>query len=136
MKRVLSALLGLALLFGGTVGQALAASPTAGMPTLPTNDGRFIGAVSLHDVKPFLSDPALADLIIANEIMHEDFAFVDRDATLAVTMQAFLRQDSERLPVVDGHGGRMLIGSVSRTDLMLALSLGAHPRPEGGEAAK
>ncbi|MEO6710665.1 MAG: ClcB-like voltage-gated chloride channel protein [Planctomycetota bacterium] len=100
------------------------------------DDGRFIGAVSLHDVKPFLSDPVLADLIIANEIMHEDFVFVERDATLAETMQAFLREDGERLPVVDGHGGRMLVGSVSRTDLMLALSLGAHPRPEAGEAPK
>ncbi|HTF89637.1 MAG TPA: ClcB-like voltage-gated chloride channel protein [Planctomycetota bacterium] len=100
------------------------------------DDGRFMGAVSLHDVKPFLSDPTLADLIIASEIMHEDFVFVERDATLAETMQAFLREDGERLPVVDGHGGRMLVGSVSRTDLMLALSLGAHPRPEAAEAPK
>ncbi len=88
-------------------------------------DGRFLGAISLHDVKPFLSDPALADLILASEVMHEDFAYVDQDATLAQALQAFLKQEGERLPVVDGNGGRMLIGSVSRTDLMLAISFGA-----------
>lgn len=94
------------------------------------DDGRFIGAVSLHDVKPFLNDPALADLILASEIMYEEFAFLDRDATLAQALQAFLAQDGERLPVVDGNGGRMLIGSVSRTDLLLAISLGASPKHE------
>lgn len=88
-------------------------------------DGRYLGAVSLHDVKPFLSDPALADLILASEIMHEDFAPLEQDANLAQALQMFLKQEGERLPVVDGNGGRMLIGSVSRTDLMLALSLGA-----------
>lgn len=91
-------------------------------------DGRFLGAVSLHDVKPFLSDPALADLIIASEIMHEEFKFVEQGASLATALQAFLGQDGERLPVVDGRGGRMLIGSISRTDLMLAISLGANAK--------
>jgi chloride channel protein, CIC family len=100
------------------------------------DDGRFIGAISLHDVKPFLSDPALASLIIANEIMHEDFVFLEQDATLAEALQAFLRQEGERLPVVDGRGGRMLVGTVSRTDLMLALSLGARARPEDGQLGK
>jgi CIC family chloride channel protein len=98
--------------------------------------GRFIGAISLHDVKPFLSDPSLADLIIAEEIMHESFVYVERDATLAAALQAFLRQEGERLPVVDGNNGRRLVGTVSRTDLMLALSLGAHPRAETPETAK
>jgi CIC family chloride channel protein len=98
--------------------------------------GRFIGAISLHDVKPFLSDPSLADLIIAEEIMHESFVYVERDATLAAALQAFLRQEGERLPVVDGNNGRRLVGTVSRKDLMLALSLGAHPRAETPESAK
>ncbi len=96
------------------------------------DDGRFLGAISLHDVKPFLSDPALAGLIIADEVMLENFVFVNQDATLAEALQAFLHQDGERLPVVDGHGGRMLVGSVSRTDLMLAISLGANALPERG----
>jgi CIC family chloride channel protein len=88
-------------------------------------DRRFQGAVSLHDVKPFLSDPALSDLILASEIMHDSFPYVEQDATLAQALQAFLHHDGERLPVVDGRGGRILVGSVSRTDLMLAISLGA-----------
>ncbi len=91
----------------------------------------FLGAVSLHDVKAFFNDKALADLILASEIMHESFPFVERDATIAQTLQAFLHHDGERLPVVDGHGGRILVGTVSRTDLMLTISLGSG-RGQGG----
>jgi CIC family chloride channel protein len=99
-------------------------------------DGRFLGAVSLHDIKAFLNDPGLADLIIASEIMREDFGYLERDATLAQALQSFLRHDGERVPVVDGQGGRKLVGSVSRTDLMLTISLGGVPKFDPPKAAQ
>ena len=36
-------------------------------------EGRFLGAVSLHDIKPYLGEPDLAELVIANDILREDF---------------------------------------------------------------
>jgi len=100
------------------------------------NEGRFMGAVSLHDIKPFLNDAALSGLVIASEVMHEDFGYLDKDATLAQALQVFLKHDAERMPVVDGNGGRMLVGSVSRTDLLLSISLGAAPVPAAEPAQR
>jgi CBS domain-containing protein len=37
------------------------------------DDERFLGAVALHDIKAYLDHPELAQLVIAQEIQHEDF---------------------------------------------------------------
>jgi CIC family chloride channel protein len=34
---------------------------------------RFVGVVSLHDIKPYLADPSLAELVLAGDILQEDF---------------------------------------------------------------
>jgi chloride channel protein, CIC family len=86
-------------------------------------DGRFQGAIALHDIKAYLSDAVLRDLIIASELMHPEFPTLERDATMAQALERFLPHDGERLPVIDGHGGHMLVGSISKTDLLLTLSL-------------
>ena len=83
-------------------------------------DGRFLGAVSLHDIKPYLGDPDLAGLVIASDIMREDFPRIAPEQTLSEALGAFLGQPIERLPVVDADSGQ-LVGSVSKSDLLLAL---------------
>jgi CIC family chloride channel protein len=82
--------------------------------------GRFVGAVSLHDIKPYLADPSLAGLVIATDILHEDFPRLKADAALAEALGKFLANERlQRLPVTDAEG--LLLGSLSRNDLMLAL---------------
>ncbi|HWL14943.1 MAG TPA: CBS domain-containing protein, partial [Opitutus sp.] len=82
-------------------------------------DGRFMGAVSLHDIKPYLGDADLAGLVIANDIMREDFPRIRPEQSLSDALGAFLGQTVERLPVIENDG--RLLGSLSKSDLLLAL---------------
>ena len=80
---------------------------------------RFLGAVSLHDIKPYLGEPELAELVIANDILREEFPRVGPESTLSEALGRFLNFEAERLPVVDPSG--KLLGSLSKGDLLLAL---------------
>ena len=83
-------------------------------------DGRFLGAVSLHDIKPYLGQLDLAELVIARDIMRDDFPRIGPDQTLSDALGLFLGNTIERLPVVAPETGRLL-GSLSKDDLLLAL---------------
>ncbi len=82
-------------------------------------DGRFLGVVSLHDIKPYLGEPDLAGLVIARDIVREDFPRVAPDQPLTEALAGFLGIVAERLPVVDRDG--VLRGSLSKSDLLLGL---------------
>lgn len=94
--------------------------------------GRFVGVVSLHDIKPYLGDPALADLVIARDILRDDFPHTAPDQRLPQALEGFLNIQAERLPVVDKDG--TLRGSLGKNDLLLALVERQKKRP-GGERA-
>jgi CIC family chloride channel protein len=83
-------------------------------------DGKFLGAVSLHDIKPYLGQLELAELVIARDILREDFPRVGPDQTLSEALGLFLGHTDERLPVVAPASGRLL-GSLAKGDLLLAL---------------
>ena len=87
-----------------------------------TDHDRFLGAVSLHDIKNFLNTPELATVVIAKDILHESFPALRPDATLSEALERFSDHDGERLPVVSEANGQVLIGSVSKTDVILALA--------------
>jgi CIC family chloride channel protein len=84
------------------------------------DQNRFVGAVSLHDIKPYLGDADLAKLVIASDIMREEFPRIGPDQSLNEALGAFLGQAIERVPVIEPEGGQ-LIGSLSKSDLLLAL---------------
>lgn len=85
-----------------------------------TNDaGRYLGIVALHDIKTYLSEPDLAKLVIARDILREDFPLVAPEQPLTEALGSFLGIVAERLPVVDPDG--MLRGSLAKSDLLLAL---------------
>lgn len=81
--------------------------------------GRFLGAVSLHDIKPYLGEPDLAELVIARDILREDFPRVSPDQPLTEALASFLGIQAERIPVVEKDG--TLRGSLAKGDLLLAL---------------
>jgi CIC family chloride channel protein len=85
---------------------------------------RFIGAISLHDIKNFLNTPELAELVIAGDIVRENFPKIQPDATLNEALGVFAQHDGERLPVVENSGRDRLIGSISKTDVILTLAGG------------
>jgi CIC family chloride channel protein len=82
----------------------------------------FLGAVSLHDIKEFLDQPELANMVIAADIMKEDFPRISPLQPMADALEKFSEVDAERLPVVDNLDSQRLIGSISKTDIMLHLA--------------
>jgi CIC family chloride channel protein len=96
-------------------------------------DGGFRGVIALHDVKSHLTQSELAELVVARDILHEDFPTIAPDASLAEALERFARHDGERLPVTTGEN-RKLIGSVSKSDLLLALAERTKDSQQGGNS--
>jgi CIC family chloride channel protein len=87
------------------------------------NENRFLGAVSLHDIKGSMAEPGLARLVIASELMDPDFPYLELDSTVGVALDKLMLHYGERLPVVDGQGGRVLMGTLSKRDLLLTVGM-------------
>jgi CIC family chloride channel protein len=87
-----------------------------------TEGDRFVGAISLHDIKSYLNSPELAALVIAGEIVRDHFPVVAPEASLTEAMERFAHHNGERLPVVGNSGNHRLLGSISKTDVILALA--------------
>jgi chloride channel protein, CIC family len=85
-------------------------------------DRRLLGAVSLHDVKAYLDRPELETVVIAADIMDENFPRISPLQGMGEALQKFSEAQSERLPVVDNLHNQRLIGSISKTDLILHLA--------------
>jgi CIC family chloride channel protein len=83
------------------------------------DEGKFMGVVSLHDIKTYLGEPDLAELVIARDIVREDFPRVAPEQPLTEALAGFLGIVAERLPVVEQDG--LLRGSLAKSDLLLAL---------------
>lgn len=92
--------------------------------------GKYLGIVSLHDVKPYLGEPDLAELVIARDILREDFPSLAPDQPLTEALGGFIGVFSERLPVVERDG--TLRGSLAKNDLLLAL-VEKRKAPAGGK---
>jgi CIC family chloride channel protein len=84
--------------------------------------GRFVGAVSLHDIKNYLNTPELAKVVIAGDILHDTIPVVRPDASLTEALERFRQHDGERLPVVRDSTTKHLIGTIAKTDIILALA--------------
>jgi CIC family chloride channel protein len=83
---------------------------------------KLLGAVSLHDVKALLDRTELETVVIAGDIMDENFPTISPLHSMGDTLKKFSETRSERLPVVDNPTLRRLIGSISKTDIILHLA--------------
>jgi CIC family chloride channel protein len=72
---------------------------------------RFLGAIALQDLKPFLHETDLPQVVIALDLMHDD-------------IPVLTSHDGERLPVLDNPHDRRLVGSLAKTDVLLTLAHG------------
>src|SRR5260370_8461077 len=82
---------------------------------------RLLGAVSLHDVKAFLDRPELETVVIAADIMNEDFPCVSPLQGMSEALHKFSEANSERLPVVDDLNSKHLLGTTPNTNIFLHL---------------
>jgi CIC family chloride channel protein len=82
-------------------------------------EGKFCGAVSVHDFAPWLRGGANPDAALPSELLLKDYPRVTPDMSLGLVLEAFSGHSGERLPLVDDHG--KLSGFLSKTDLILLL---------------
>ncbi len=95
-----------------------------------TEDGAYAGAISLHDIKPYLSDPTIAAHVIAGDLLRDDVPPVSMMAPLAEALRIFAQHAGQTLPVVEPVTGR-LTGMVVKNDLLLALLEGRGAEKRG-----
>jgi CIC family chloride channel protein len=90
-------------------------------------DRRFLGAIALQDLKPFLQEKDMPGMVIALDLMRDDMPVLTGDASLKESLDVFSRHDGERLPVLDNPTDRRLLGALAKTDVLLTLAHGVGP---------
>jgi CIC family chloride channel protein len=85
---------------------------------------KFLGAIALQDLKPFLHETDLPEVVIALDLMHEDIPVLTSDSSLKESLEIFAKHDGERLPVIDNARDHRLVGSLAKTDVLLTLAHG------------
>ncbi len=85
---------------------------------------KFLGAIALQDLKPFLHETDLPQVVIALDLMHDDVPVLTSDASLKESLEVFARHDGERLPVLNNSLDRKLVGALGKTDVLLTLAHG------------
>ncbi|MFQ5668936.1 MAG: ClcB-like voltage-gated chloride channel protein [Acidobacteriota bacterium] len=81
-------------------------------------DGRFLGALGLHDLKETLKDAEEVSFVIALDLMRPSFEMTVPGERLDQVMERFWAQDCERIPVVADLESRRLVGTVSKRDIL------------------
>lgn len=94
------------------------------------DDGRYVGAISLHDIKPYLNDASVAAHVIAGDLLRDDVLTVGKSASLAEALRVFAQHPGQTLPVVEAETGR-LAGILVKNDLLLALLEGRGAEKQG-----
>jgi CBS domain-containing protein len=101
-------------------------------------EGRFLGAVNLHDASRALRATQAPSSVHARDLANTRFEATVPEEPLDQALERFFRQDSERLPVLDNRESGRLVGTVSKRDILSVYSLdrlqrGASPPPFGSE---
>lgn len=87
-------------------------------------EGAYRGAICLDDIKEYLQSVSLSRLIIARDILSSGPPVVSVTSSLEEAFEKFTIKGNkmERLPVVSDDPAPRLLGSLAKTDLMLALA--------------
>jgi CIC family chloride channel protein len=88
-------------------------------------DHRFLGSIALQDLKPFLQEKDLPQVVIALDLMRDDVPVLMSGDSLKESLEVFAHHDGERLPVLDNPRDRRLTGALAKTDVLLTLAHGA-----------
>jgi CIC family chloride channel protein len=79
---------------------------------------KLVGLISLNNIRSYMFEEHIYPLLIAKDIMQEDFISVHPDQSLADVLRLFDLTDAEMLPVIDKRAKRTLIGVIYRDELM------------------
>ena len=78
----------------------------------------LIGIFSLNDIRSYLTEPAVWDLMVAMDIMCSPVIAVTPHDDLATVMRRFTSRNIEEIPVVDSENERHLIGMLRRREVI------------------
>jgi CIC family chloride channel protein len=81
-------------------------------------DGRFLGAIGLHDLKETLRESEDVPAVIALDLVGPSFELTVPEEHLDKVMERLWSQDCERIPVVDSFATRKILGTVSKRDIL------------------
>jgi len=84
----------------------IAESPSSVWPVVDRN-GRLVGLLSLEDLKPVMADPAMADWMVAYDVMQPCLDPVTTTTPLADVLAKMRAMQVEALPVVDADTGEV-----------------------------
>jgi CIC family chloride channel protein len=86
--------------------------------------GVYLGAVCLDDIKEYLGSSLLTNLIIARDIMGPGPPSITGSSSLEEALEKFTHHErrAERLPVLSDDPAPRLLGSLAKTDLLLAMA--------------
>ncbi|MCX6551070.1 MAG: chloride channel protein, partial [Acidobacteria bacterium] len=86
-------------------------------------DGRFLGAVNVHDATGALQSLGAGATVTAGELANPRYPVARLDEPLADVLDRFEDLAAERVPVVDDLASRRLVGTVSKRDILAAYAL-------------
>jgi CIC family chloride channel protein len=82
----------------------------------------YVGAVGLQDIKQYLGSSTLDNLVIAQDLLTGGPPIIHYSASLEEALEQFRHYSGERMPVVADGPLPRLLGSLTKTDLLLALA--------------
>lgn len=83
--------------------------------------GKLLGVVSVPDIRKFMEDPALANFVIAADMMTVDLQTVDEDTEVYLALDLFRRSHHQVLPVLSHDREHRWVGMLTRERVFEAI---------------
>ena len=80
--------------------------------------GRMLGIFSADDVRPYLFDQSLWDLVLASDLMTARVLSVTPGDDLNTALRRFTELNLDEIPVVDANDPKQLLGMLRRKDVI------------------
>ncbi len=81
----------------------------------------LLGLISATDIQRIMNEPALAEVVIASDMMTRKLVTVQADDDVYAALAEFRRSDHDVLPVMDSTPARRWVGMLSRRRILEAL---------------
>ncbi len=82
--------------------------------------GRMTGIISVQDIRQFMLDEELADVVVAKDMAAPKVIFLMPDENLNDAMEKFSVRDLDELPVVADRETNIVVGMLRRKDVITA----------------
>ncbi|MEF3255346.1 MAG: chloride channel protein [Deferribacterales bacterium] len=83
-----------------------------------TIENKLIGVLKFEEIREFVFEEGLEELVIASELCDKDSPMITPDKSLAASIEMIGTMNVELLPVVDSLENRKLIGIITRRDII------------------